>query len=94
MQLNWILSPDATVPVTKVAVVAVEVVWWGLVTSARVVMSTTVQDYPLGAVAVSPMVTISVHEVEPTVKVPAVAPPAVALSVQPLLVVNLVPTDM
>src|ERR1700756_3189225 len=57
-------------------------------------MSTTVQLQPFGAVAEFPIVTISVQEVVPTTKYPAVAPPAFAPSVQPLLVVNFVPTEI
>ena len=76
-----------------VAVVVVEEVCRQ--TAAAVVRSVTEQAQPVGAVALLPMVMMSVQvAVAPLENFPAVAPPALAESVQPLFVVNVVPLEI
>ena len=76
-----------------VAVVVVEEVCRQ--TAAAVVRSVTEQAQPVGAVALLPMVMMSVQvAVAPLENFPAVAPPALAESVQPLFVVNVTPIEI
>lgn len=85
-----IASPLTVVPLSVAVVVLVAVC---LIVSEGVVRSFAKHAQPFGAVAEPPIVIVTVHvPVVPDVNEPAVAPPTRAVSEQPALDVNFVPS--